>query len=397
MTDFHHGLPENGRRPDGRPAPPALGGPRRRALFAAAAAVAALAALATGCSAGPGYVIEGSDLAEVVERRGLDPAEVPHPFAVDEEMRAWLASTVPANRSLDRRLDRLLAALVSADGRHVRYGRGRTGTAREVFETGRANCLGFTGLFVALARELGVPAYFVWVDEVESYAERDDLLVLSNHVTAGVGPHHDLRILELGGIGDVEYRSLQRISDLTAIALFYSNRGAELLQGGDVAASRQALETAVAIDPELPTAWVNLGVTRRRSGDAAGAEAAYRRALELDPGQVSAYQNLATLMRVRGEREAAGELLAAIPKLGSRNPYSYLHLGDWAMGRGDYEQAARWYRKALRLRRDAPEPRAALGSLALATGDRAAAERWLARARRLDPDAPRVRALAGKL
>jgi len=362
--------------------------------------LAALAALGfAACSSGPGDVVDGSDLAEVAARRGLDPAAVRHPFLLDDEMREWLAGNVSSRQSVERRLDDLLAALVSAeDGRRIRYGGGHTGTAREVFESGRSNCLGLTGLFVAMARELGVPAFFVWVDEVESYAEAEDLVVVSNHVTAGFGPLHTLRILELGREpSEAGYRSFHRISDLRAIALYYSNRGAELLQAGDADAGRRSLETSVAIDGELPSAWVNLGVARRRGGDPAGAEAAYRRALELDPGQVSAYQNLATLMRVRGDREEAAELLTTIPKLGSRNPYSYLHLGDWAMTRGDYERAARWYRKALRLQRDAPQPRAALGALALATGDRAAAERWLARARRLDPDDPRVRALAAKL
>ena len=381
--------PQSGTRPAGR---------RARVSSPWLAAVALLAAGAAACSSGPGYVVGGPGLAEVVERRGLDPAEVPHPFLLDDEMREWLARAVPRKQSFDRRLDDLLVALVAPDGRRVRYSRGHTGTAREVFETGEANCLGFTGLFVAMARELGVPAYFVRVDEVESYVEQEDLVVISNHVTAGVGPLHDLRILELGGDSPrADYHAVHRIPDLTAISLYYTNRGAELLQAGDGEAARRALETAVTIDAELPTAWINLGVARRRTGDAAGAEAAYRRALDLDPGQVSAYQNLATLMRVQGERAAAAELLAAIPRIGSRNPYSYLHLGDWAMGRGDYEQASRWYRKALRLQRDAPQPRAALGTLALVTGDRAAAERWLARARRLDPEDPRVRELASKL
>lgn len=390
---------ERAGRPPGKPPGlrPLVTGPT--AAFAAALLGAlAVALLASACSAGPAYVIDGARLSELAARRGLDPAEVAHPFLLDDEMREWLTASVSKKQSFDRRLDTLLAALVSPEGRRIRYDRGHTGTAREVFATGEANCLGFTGLFVAMARELGVSAYFVWVDEVESYAEQEDLVVISNHVTAGVGPLHDLRILELGGdTPQGDYRAIHRIPDRTAIALYYSNRGAELLQAGDPRQGREALETAVKIDDELPTAWVNLGVVRRRSGDAAGAEAAYRRALDLDPGQVSAYQNLATLMRVRGETAAAAELLAAIPKIGSRNPYSYLHLGDWAMGRGEYEQAARWYRKALRMQRDAPQPPAALGKLALVRGDRAAAERWFARARRLDPEDPRVRELAGKL
>ncbi len=366
---------------------------RRSNLLAALPLLAAL-----GCASGAGALDE-AELRELAAHQGVPPSRVALPFVLDDEMRAWLAENVETRQKPEARMLDLVEALLDPRRHGTTYEAGFTGTAAEAFRRHAANCLGFTNLFVAMARELGVPVYFVAVDEVEGFqrAEEEDLVIVSRHITAAHGPTHDLRILEFSLGPEVDYHTARRVSDRTAVALYYSNRGAERLQAGEHEPARQSLQVAVAIDPELASAWVNLGVARRRTGDLGGAEAAYRRALELEPRTVSAYQNLASLLRARGDQAGAAEMLAVIPDLRTRNPFSYLILGDEAMQRGDLDEAHRFYRRALRLYRDDAEPYAALGLWALAAGDAAAAGQWLERARRIDADHPRVRRLGVRL
>ncbi|HET9767304.1 MAG TPA: transglutaminase domain-containing protein, partial [Thermoanaerobaculia bacterium] len=90
------------------------------------------------------------------------PPTIVVPFAVDEPTARWVRSTVPARVPPLDRLRRLSRALLDpirgiAEGAH-------TSTAADVFAERRANCVGYANLFVALARELGVAAYFVLVD-----------------------------------------------------------------------------------------------------------------------------------------------------------------------------------------------------------------------------------------
>jgi Flp pilus assembly protein TadD len=352
------------------------------------------ALVAAGCaSASSG----SGDVSHALRARGLDPAAVVVPHEITDEMRAWVHREIPDATPADQRLSRLLAAIVEPGGLEVHYEPRHTATAREVFASRRANCLAFTSLFVGLAREIGVPVTYLDVDDIEKFEKEGDLVVVSGHVSAGYNTGSELKILDFSAAPTVQYRKVHAISDLTAIALYHSNLGAEALRAGKTEEALGWLRKAVVIDPDLGRAWVNYGVALRRTGDLAGAETAYRKALEVEPTAVSAYQNLAMLLRLRGQDSEAGDLLALSDRLGTRNPFIYLALGDLSLAHGRMEDARRFYRKSLHLYRDSAEPYAAMGLLALATGDSADAARWLRKAVAIDQENERVRQLAGRL
>lgn len=359
--------------------------------------MAAGALLAAGCAVSPGTA-GPEEVVHVLRQRGVDPAGLVVPFEMTAEMRAWARAQVPDRTPEPERLDRLLAAMIDPARLELRYESGHTATAREAFETRRANCLAFTSLFVGMAREVGVPAFYLDVEDVERFEKDGDLVVVSGHVSAGydVGGGK-VKILDFTPQDQPGYRRIHRISDVRATALFYSNRGAELLRTGETQKSLAWLRRSVEIDPDLGGAWVNLGVALRRAGDAAAAEAAYQQALEAAPGTSSAYYNLAGLLRSRGRDEEAEELLGLASRLDGRNPFSYLALGDLSLGHGRLEEARRFYRRALRLGLDDAEPYAALGLVALAGGDRGEARKWLRKAAARDRMNERVRQLGERL
>jgi Flp pilus assembly protein TadD len=276
------------------------------------------------------------------------------------------------------------------------YSSAFTGTAAEVFASHTANCLGFTNLFVGMARELDVRAYYLDVDDVEHYAKEGDLVIEAGHVTGGVGSGENQRVLDFTVAPVAHYHEIHELPDLRAIALYYSNRGAEELRTGHPKQALDWLRTAVRIAPDFSRGWTNLGVALRRDGDLTGAEAAYTKAIELAPASAAAYTNLAGLLRANGRTAEADEVVAATTHLTGRDPFSYLTLGDLALAGGRLEMARRYYERANSLNKSA-ETCAALGELDLASGQRHSAERWLARARKLDPANPRVRRLEGRL
>lgn len=323
--------------------------------------------------------------------RELEHREVRHalvPFALNDEMAVWVHDAVGAAER-DKRLDRLIEAVTETSMLGVEYKAGRTGSAVEVFETRTANCLAFTQMFVGMARELDLAAYFVEVSHVENFEREGDLIVISDHVAVGFGPRHAMRLIDFGLREDERGLRVTPISDLTATALYYSNRGAEALRAERLDEAVAWLEDAVRIDPELASAWANLGVAQRRSGRTGQAEQSYRQALVVDPGLSSALVNLAVLLRLNGRTEEADDLLLMADVKRNRNPFTYIALGDLSLRYGRLDEAERFYSRARRLGPDEAAPAAALGEVLLRRGERKAAEKLLRRAQRLEPGGDR--------
>ena len=360
---------------------------------AACLAVLCLAALPWwGCASAnlDQGAMDQSRLAKLLRLRGIDPHSVLLPYGLTEEMRRWVLDTVPKRHSPEERLDRLRNALLDERDLAVRYTWGYTGTAAEVFQYREANCLAFTNLFLGMARELGIPVYFMAVENVETFRKHGDLVVISDHIAVGYGEGPSRRIYDFSESPEDDLRFVHKISDLRAIAMFHSNRGAEALQNGAVATALGWLELAVEIDEELPSAWVNLGVAQRRAGENRLAEASYKKAIEVDAGVYSAYHNLAALLRTSdrtAEAVAYEETLARSP---NRNPFTYLTLGDLSLQAGRLDEAERYYRRAVNLSQADAECFAALGQWALVKGDIRLARRMLRKAQREEGGGSRV-------
>lgn len=338
-----------------------------------------------------------SQLETEIRQRGVDPSAVVMPFELDEEMRTWVREKFHTGGDPQQRLEQLLRGILHRDGNDLKYVRGYTATAREVWRTNRANCLSFAHLYIGLAREIGIRVYYLRVADIQNFEKDGDLIIASEHITAAYGPPKERRVLEFTDRPVKAHHQIEPISDLTAVALYYSNIGAERIREGRFAEAEALLQTAVRLDSELSDGWVNLGVALRRLGRVAEAESSFRRALEVNPGLLPAYNNLAVLLERDGRREEARALLELTDRYSNRNPFSYLALGDLAMREGKLAQAERFYRRALRIDRDHAEPLAALGRWALASGRRREAERWLERAETADPANAQTRELARML
>ncbi|HEV8239611.1 MAG TPA: tetratricopeptide repeat protein [Thermoanaerobaculia bacterium] len=282
------------------------------------------------------------------------PATVIVPFAIDESAARWAHATVPMHMAPLDRLRRLSRALLDPALRPIAEA-AHTSTASDVFGERRANCVGYANLFVGLARELGVAAYFVLVDGLPASggtSADESLAVREGHLAAAWGPAVDRRIFDLAGETPGTRLRVRPITDLAAIAVFYSNRGVEALLDGRTGDAVDWLRIAAELEPTaLPSTWINLGVALRRNGDLEAANEAYQRALELDPGGAPAYRNLAALLVLRGRGREAAELLdtaAAIAGTEARlDSLAALRLAQQRLLAGHLQEARGLYSRAL--------------------------------------------------
>ena len=329
---------------------------------------------------------------------GLNGPKVVAPLAIDPSMRAFAREAVVGSGGQARqRLQALLDRMIDPEALKLSYVWGHTGTTAEVFATGEANCLAFTNLFIGMARSVGLPVYYLLVRDGETFRKEEDLVIVSDHVAVGYGFGDGRMIIDLAAEPTTDTRNLKPISDISALALYYTNRGAEALRRDGIQEALTHLRTAVALDSEMAPIWVNYGVALRRHGERQAAEDAYRRALELDPRGRSALVNLASLLRLEDRVEEAEELEVVLARRPGRNPFTYLALGDISLANGRPAEAIRLYRRAIGLDRQSGEAWAAFGSAALAQGDHDAARRALRKARKRAEDHPRIDLLARAL
>ena len=276
------------------------------------------------------------------------------PFTVESDAASWVRRAVPAHLSPVEKLRRLSRLLSPTGARPIAEDLERTFTAGEVFRDRRANCVGYANLFVALSRELGVATYFALVEELPGGRARlrpnDGLAVREGHLAAAWGAAGDMLVFDLAGETDGRRLRARPIDDLTAIAVYYSNRGIETLLDGRAADAAAWLRTAAELEPlALPSTWINLGVALRRAGDFEAADAAYQRALELDPAAGAAYRNLAALLVLRGRGREAADLLATAAELARLDSLAALRLARERLLAGQLQEARGLYRRALEM------------------------------------------------
>ena len=222
-------------------------------------------------------------------------------FGLDDEMRAFAAPLMnvpdPAARLVGLRNAMLDGGLFS-----VEYADTFTRTARATFHERQGNCLSFTMLFVALARAVGLEVRYHVVDVPPTFNNDLGVVVVGTHVNAVIDASADRRyVIDFNAPNFREGYPSRAVSDRYAVALFYSNLGAEALSAGKYELSFASLRAALRAY-DMPAIWVNLGVLYARQGLYEHAEAAQLHALEADPGEQSALVNLVSVYSSLGEK-----------------------------------------------------------------------------------------------
>ena len=322
-------------------------------------AIVAAAALTAAC-AGPGVRDDAVSIpertllsGEAIFGRPVDtgPVQDPGMFELDDDMRAFVARHVDGSRAGRERMRRLLSAMIETGLMSLDYDDARTKTARQTFHDRVGNCMSFTALFVALAREADLDVTFQTVEVPPIWYADSDLIILNNHVNALVKQSFgsrvvvDFNITELKG--DYETRE---VSDEYALALYYNNVAMDALRRGDLEQSFRLLKKSIETYPDIAGNWANLGVIYSRSDEEDYAIAAYMKALDLDPKHRPSLTNLASIHQSRGDYEHAEYFARQVRRYQDQNPYYHYYHALAAYNNGDLDTAGERLERAIELK-----------------------------------------------
>jgi Flp pilus assembly protein TadD len=343
------------------------------------AGITAAALLATAC-AGPGVREVGASISEpallsgeVLFGRTIETGSVPDPgmFELDDEMRAFVAENVDGSRAGRERMRRLLSAMIESGLMSLDYDDAKTKTARQTFHDRVGNCMSFTALFVALAREADLEVRFQTVEVPPIWYADSDLVILNNHVNALIKQNFgsrvvvDFNVTELKG----DYNT-REVSDEYALALYYNNKAMDALRDDDLETSFRLLKKSIETYPDIAGNWANLGVIYSRSNEYDYAIAAYHKALDLDRKHRPSLTNLASIHRSRGNAEEAEYYARQVRRYQDQNPYYHYYHALAAYNNGDLATAEVRLERAIELKESEHKFYQLQGLIAERHGDR---------------------------
>lgn len=301
-------------------------------------------------------------------------------LAVSPGMSAFLDEYVDRDGNQNEKLAQLVYAVIG-EGRFLLSYDDSTNTAAGTFQNRRGNCISFTNMFVAMAREVGLKANYQEVDIPPDWSMSGETYLLSQHVNVLVDMKSALsRVVDFNTLEyNVKHES-RVITDQRARAHYYNNIGVEHLLADETSLAFANLRQSLHEDPSFGSAWVNLGILHRREGYPAYAEVAYLEALEYDKFNLMAMSNLANLYEEEGKPELAQSYADKVKVHRMNNPYYRYQIANIAFNDGDYRKAIKNLKMAVRKKKDEDRFYFLLSLSYLMSGNKEEAQRWMKKA-----------------
>jgi len=270
------------------------------------------------------------------------------------EMRAFTRKLVGRGLPPIERARKLVSVLVRKDFFPKGYYTDHTRTATEVFEERSGNCLSYTNLFVAMARELDIIARFQLARIPPSWTADNGYLVRSRHVNVLIvdprSSSSNWVTIDFNKVASASIYPQAPVSDGYALSSYYNNLAIDKLYLGDYRSTVALLAQALEIEPNNSDAWVNLAAVYSKHKKDQEAQAAFEAALRAEPGHESALAGLARLYSDRGDHTQAAVYTNEIKSRRERDPYFQFATAQAAYENKAFEKSLKHVNKAIELR-----------------------------------------------
>lgn len=274
---------------------------------------------------------------------------------LNQDMRDFLDAYVPHRATPTSKLHALLNAVMHNGLLGLDYNPQATYSASDAFFYREANCLAFSMMFIAMAREVGLTASFNQVSIPPSWDRlSQQTLVNYKHINAKVRVRDGHHIVDVNIKDYKSHYRQRRASDDQAQAQYYNNRAMEFLAKNDTYNAYRYMRKALQLAPKQADLWGNYATLYRREKLFAEAEIAYQYALTLDPNNHVAASNLSRLYLQQGNQEQADFYQQQVMTFRMRNPYHRFFLAEQALTINDIRLARKHIDFALKHANEEP-------------------------------------------
>jgi tetratricopeptide (TPR) repeat protein len=323
--------------------------------------------------------------------QNVAPVEIPDADfqSVSASMIEFLDQYVPMTEGIETRSRNVSWAVTNRTVLPFEYEPNLTQTAAQTFGSQRGNCLSFSSMLVAMARNRGLKAWYQEVEILPQWSNHQNTLLLTRHINVVIEGKQGQWVVDISGERAAVSRRVKRISDAEALAQYYNNLGADALVSNQLAEAYAYITKALRIDPGLAYLWSNLAVVFNRNGQQDDAVATYLLALGLEPNNAPAANNLYLIYESAGRHEEAQKLLSKVERHRRKNPYYLYHLSELAFNEGHYKESREMLEEAIEMNGEEYRFHYGLARLLATEGYLAEAQASLDRALELVPELDR--------
>ena len=306
-------------------------------------------------------------------------------LGVSAEMRQFITQYVPDGTPRAKRAFALTYATLDPYLLNFTYNPSITLPASAAFREKTGNCLAFSNMFIAMARVIGLEAWYQTVDVPPQWSNVNETFLVSMHINAVVQDRYSEYVVDVSRTKKSKHGKIRKISDQEAKAQYYNNLGADALVENQLAKSYAYFAKSLQTKRTLAFVWSNIGVVYKRNGQMSDAKMAYTTALKLKPGLSTALNNLYGVLVDQGDWLAAGAVQSRVERHRRKNPYYLHYLSIEALDEQRYADAIELLNRAIDLNEEEYRFQFTLARSLFLNGENETALHALAQAKQLAP------------
>ncbi len=322
---------------------------------------------------------------EVVFGETIDPAAETNLLTMSEDMHDFLENADIFETNIRyTRFRRLIGGLIKGGYFSNAYVADGTYSAARTFRDGRGNCLGYTNMFITLARAAGLSASYQLIEDHPLWNMESGHLIRNNHINVVINdislPGKDKArvVVDFNVVQpDPEFAETVLVSDDFAKALFYVNIGVDYIAQGDYRNAFAQLKRGALTDPNNKFVWNNVGFVYSKLGKPALAQKAYELALSLDAEDKSALAGMVVALTAQGRQQEAASYERRVHWYQMKNPFYHFAIAKSAFTQARFGEALLAVEGAIDLKEDEARFFALRAAVAAELGDEELAERSL--------------------
>ncbi|HEX7641346.1 MAG TPA: hypothetical protein VF472_03945 [Burkholderiaceae bacterium] len=266
-------------------------------------------------------------------------------FALSPDMRRFLDTQIARRVSTEGKVPALIDALFDKSVIKFSYNANETANAAGVFASHSGNCLSYTIMTAAFAKEMHVPVQFHVATYADVWDRNNDTDFLIGHVNLTLGANYkkasdqQAQLVDFTALNDAHGQWLDDIGEDVIVSMYLNNRAAEAMAKGRIDEAYWWARAATQSSPSFLAAYNTLGVIYMNHHNPAMAQRVFERVLEREPENVLALSNDSLALKAQGRTAEAAAVAARLAQIQPNPPFYYFTLGVHAMQQRDYKTA----------------------------------------------------------